>query len=97
MPFSTKAVLLVVSAVATAGALDTVRVRGTGVPAWGPKITLTRVLSVGQIDGPPEYAFGAIDGIAVDRWNRFYAFDAQYKQIRAYDANGKFLISGGWD
>jgi hypothetical protein len=76
--------------VPTASAQDTVRVRGSGVPAW-PKISLTQVMSIGEIDGPPEVAFGSIQAFTADWQNRFYTYDGKDKQIRAYDATGKFL------
>jgi hypothetical protein len=73
------------------GARDTVRVPATP-PRWGnAERVLTKVFSVGQLDGPPEYAFGSIDGIAVDAKGRFYLFDDKDTQIRQYDASGKFL------
>jgi 6-bladed beta-propeller len=70
---------------------DTVRVVANGAPRWGPAPRLTEVLRVGQLDGLPEYAFGNLAHLAVDSRNRFYTYDQNDRQIRAYDAAGKFV------
>jgi 6-bladed beta-propeller len=73
------------------GSNDTVYIRGATPPAWGAAVTLTPLFSIGKVDGPPEYAFGSIGAIAIDRSNRFYLFDENDRQIRLYDASGKFV------
>lgn len=78
-------------------AQDTVRVRSTGTGAWGAEVKLTRLTSIGQVDGPPEYALGRVTALAADVRGRFYTYDAADKQIRAYDASGKFLHKVGRD
>lgn len=82
--------LLSVCAIATARAQDTIRV-GNNAPAWGTKVGLKQLFALGDLNGPPEYALGEIEGFAADQQNRFYTFDYKGNQIRAYDANGKFL------
>lgn len=77
-----------------AAAQDTVRVTATP-PKWGAAVKLRPVFSIGALDGPDEYAFGRIDGVAVDRRNTMYVLDAQDVQIRAFDASGKFLRNVG--
>ena len=71
-------------------ARDTVRVRATGAPQWGP-VTLAPVWTIGQIDGPEEQSFGNVGAVAVDRQRRFYVYDGQDKRIRQYAADGKFV------
>ncbi|HZI30275.1 MAG TPA: 6-bladed beta-propeller [Gemmatimonadaceae bacterium] len=71
-------------------AQDTVRIRADGAPAWGPKVGLIEELAIGQVDGPKEYAFGRIFHAAPARDGSFYLYDANDRQIRRYDARGRF-------
>jgi hypothetical protein len=80
-----------VSAQSAAVSRDTIYVRGSAPPVWGPNVRITQVFSIGRENGPPEYAFGVIDAFAVDRRGRFYLYDRDDKQIRAYDASGRFV------
>lgn len=73
------------------GAQDTLRVRADGKPRWGDPVRLVEELSIGQADGPPEYAFGRLQRLAVEPGGAFYTFDESDNQIRRYDAKGKFL------
>jgi len=77
-------------AVALAGSQDTVRVRADGPPAWGANVRLVEELAIGQVDGPPEYAFGRIYQAAPESDGAFYLYDANDGQIRRYDARGRF-------
>lgn len=80
---------------AFAGAQDTVRVKADGRPAWGESVRLVEEFSVGQVDGPTEYAFGRLDRIAVAPGGAFYTYDANDTQIRRYDAKGKYANAIG--
>jgi hypothetical protein len=71
-------------------AQDTVRVRADGPPLWGRNVRLAQELVVGQADGPLEYAFGRIFQAAPEPGGAFYLFDANDRQIRRYDARGRF-------
>jgi hypothetical protein len=71
-------------------AQDTVRVRADGPPAWGPNVRLVEELAIGQVDGPPQYAFGQIVYAAVEKGGGFYLFDGNDGQIRRYDNRGCF-------
>src|SRR5688572_20379503 len=71
-------------------AQDTVRVRADGSPLWGPNVRLVEELTVGQVDGPPEYALGRLYHAAPERGGAFYLFDVNDGQIRRYDARGRF-------
>jgi hypothetical protein len=72
------------------GAQDTIRVRADGAPAWGRDVRLVPELTIGRLDGPPEYALGRIYMAAPERSGAVYLFDANDTQIRRYDATGKF-------
>jgi 6-bladed beta-propeller protein len=74
---------------------DTIRVRADGPPAWGTSVRLVHEFTIGQLDGPPEYAFGRIDRLAADRSGGFYVFDGAETQIRRYDARGRFVTAIG--
>ena len=71
-------------------AQDTVRVRADGPARWS-NVRLVQELSVGQVDGPPEYALGSIYLVAPARDGSFYMFDGNDGQIRRYDSQGKYL------
>lgn len=85
--------LLVVLSLGLAGRLpaqDTVRVRADGPPAWGANVRLVEVLTIGELDGPPEISFGRIYYGALEPSGAFCLFDANDHQIRRYDARGRF-------
>jgi sugar lactone lactonase YvrE len=71
-------------------AQDTVRVRADGPPVWGRDVKLVQELAIGQVDGPPEYAFGRIFFAAAEHGGAFYLFDGNDGQVRRYDARGRF-------
>jgi hypothetical protein len=71
-------------------AQDTVRVRADGPPVWGRDVKLVQELAIGQVDGPPEYAFGRIFFAAAEPGGAFYLFDGNDGQVRRYDARGRF-------
>lgn len=68
---------------------DTVRVAVTA-NATPVEVKLTPVRTIGALDGPPEYAFGELGEIAVDRRGRMFTYDHKDRLLRAYDAAGKF-------
>src|SRR3954469_323511 len=79
------------AAAAVSRAQDTVRVKA-GAPLWGTKVSIKQLYVLG---GPPEYDIGQVYSTAVDKFDRVYVFDMKATQIRAYDANGKFLRTIG--
>ena len=79
----------------TAIAQDTVRVKSTAAPLWGPSVKLSVSQEIGQADGPDEYSFGSIGAVTFDKQGRLYVYDSQDKILRAYDASGKFLHTIG--
>jgi hypothetical protein len=52
-------------------------------------------LSIGAIDGPPEYQFGQIAAVDVADDGRIYVLDQQAAQVRVFDASGRFVQSIG--
>lgn len=75
----------------TVSAQDTVRVKA-GQPAWGTNVGLKQLYVIG---GPPNYDIGILYSSAVDRQNRVYIFDMKANQIKAFDADGKFVRNIG--
>ncbi len=70
-------------------------VNANGPPAWGANVRLVPALTVGTVDGPPEYAFGSVDRVAGEKNGGFFVFDSRYSQVRRYDASGKHLANIG--
>ncbi len=58
-------------------------------------VRLTPIRTIGSLDGPPEYAFGQLTEMAVDKRGRLYTYDQKDHQLRAYDAAGKFVAKIG--
>lgn len=92
--FSFKLALAFLCLGTRAPAQDTVRVRAENAPDWGATARLVELFTLGELDGPPEYAFGRIQRAAVDS-DGFYLFDDRDRQIRRYDAQGVFVRSIG--
>ena len=59
------------------------------------RIDLLRLLSVGLVEGPAEYAFGEIESIASRPDLGFYACDTHDAQVRSYDSAGRYLKKVG--
>ena len=53
------------------------------------------VLSIGEIDGPPEVLFGRIASVAVDGAGNLIVADGQMGEIRIFDASGAHLRTIG--
>jgi len=69
-------------------------VNNTAGSKWGGDAVLVEELSIGQMEGADEYAFGMISGI----WptdDRVYISDARLNVARAYDLEGNFLFTIG--
>lgn len=88
-------VLAFLSQGGTLRAQDTVRVRADGEPIWGRNVRLIQELIIGQLDGAPEYAFGEIHAGTLSPDGSFFIFDANDRQLRHYDRNGRFLRAIG--
>jgi hypothetical protein len=55
----------------------------------------TVVQTIGLEDGPEEYVFGRISGIARDDRGRIYVADQQANTVRVFDPRGRFLFNIG--
>ncbi len=74
---------------------DTTTVRARGPGLWGPSSKLIEELRIGELEGAPEYLFGAIAGIAVGPTGAIYVADYQGPMLRMYDATGRFVRTIG--
>ncbi|MDH3292530.1 MAG: 6-bladed beta-propeller [Gemmatimonadota bacterium] len=101
-----RCVLVALAGTALACASESRRTDGTGVrdtlpngtivvrydrrpePAAGP---LEPDLSIGVVEGDPHLVFGDVRGIEADRDGTIYVLDYQASEIRAFDAEGRFL------
>ena len=90
-------VLVLITAVATAPSLVAQgrAINANGPPVWGANVRLVPALTVGVVDGPPEYAFGSVDRVVGEKNGGFFVFDSRYSQVRRYDASGKHLANIG--
>ena len=70
---------------------DTTIVRTLAGSAWGDSVALVEELSIGTLNGPPEYEFGQVQDVAVDSSLGMYVFDGQVPALRYYDASGKLV------
>ena len=70
---------------------DTTVVRTVSGSVWGAIATLVPEISVGELDGPEEYLFGSVYGIAVDDDGRLFVLDGQARTIRVYGPNGTYV------
>lgn len=74
---------------------DTTIVRSTGGSVWGDSVRLVETLSIGELEGPPEYQFGQVQDLAVDAEGGVYVFDGHVPAIRYYDASGSYVRTVG--
>lgn len=68
---------------------DTIVVR-SGTPAWGDSTLLVEEITIGALEGPPEYQFGDFIDFTVDEAGGVYVFDGQDPALRYYDASGTY-------
>lgn len=74
---------------------DTSVVRTLSGSVWGDSVTLQPELTIGELDGAPEYTFGRISSLAVDESGRIYAVDRQVPALRIYDSDGNHVETWG--
>ncbi len=83
------------TAVIAALAAAVVACRGDAGPAGGAADVPVRearvTLELGDVEGPAEYVFGAVSGLALDGAGRIVVADGQASELRAYDTDGTFL------
>ena len=70
---------------------DTIVVRTNSGSVWGADATLEPEVSIGEVNGPEEYLFGAVASIAVDDDRNVYVLDWQAQEIHQYDALGDYV------
>lgn len=70
---------------------DTIVVRTNSGSVWGVDAILAPEVSIGEVDGPEEYLFGAVSSIAVDDERNVYVLDWQGQEILQYDAFGNYV------
>jgi hypothetical protein len=58
---------------------------------WGDSVSLVEELSIGALNGPPEYEFGQLGDVAVDANGGLYVFDGRVPALRNYDASGRYV------
>jgi hypothetical protein len=69
---------------------DTVVVRTLSGSAWGSDAHLAAEMSIGELDGDLEYLLGDVSGLAVGSDGTVYVIDGQARELRAYDAEGRY-------
>jgi len=69
---------------------DTTVVRTLSGSVWGKEAALVPEVSIGELDGPDEYLFGNIYGIAVDGEGQVHVLDGQAQSIRVFDSGGTY-------
>lgn len=70
---------------------DTVSVRTTGGQMWPSEARLVSEVSIGVLDGAPEYQFGNIRALAVAPDGRIYVLDGHGPVVRMYAPDGSYL------
>lgn len=66
-------------------------VRGSALSVGTDSIVAGRVFRIGELDGPPEYAFGQIATITPAPDGGFYVCDGNDQLARRYDEAGRFI------
>lgn len=74
---------------------DTVVVRTTGGSAWVGDARLEEELRIGRFEGPEEYTFGRVNGLAVGPEGSIYVVDRQVPALREYAPDGTFVRTIG--
>lgn len=66
-------------------------------PLWkeGERWTVTEDLRIGTLDEPGPYEFAEIIALDVDAFGRIWALEAQSKEIRVFDAQGRHVRTVG--
>jgi hypothetical protein len=70
---------------------DTIVVHTVSGSVWGTQRRLEEEQRIGVFDGPEEYMFGGIAGLAVDRDGNMYVYDRQVPVLRKYGPDGSYV------
>lgn len=68
---------------------------GSALRIGTDSIAISLVRRIGELDGPPEYAFGRVDAIVPTRDGGFYLCDGNDVAVRRYDSAGVFTRAVG--
>jgi hypothetical protein len=71
---------------------DTVVIRTTSGSVWSDSVAVVEELSIGELEGDPNYMFSHIQALATDARGGIYVFDGA---LRYYDANGRYVRTLG--
>lgn len=74
---------------------DTIKVRTVSGQMWPADGRLVSDVSIGVLDGAPEYQFGSIRALAVDGGGDIYVLDAHGPVIRKYAPDGTYVSDIG--
>lgn len=88
------AVLTLAPGAAAAACGSETRAGDVAVP-WSRAPVAEVAASIGVVDGPPEYTFGDITSVALDRAGRIYVADRIGSTVRVYGRDGAFLEQVG--
>jgi hypothetical protein len=66
-------------------------VRNPMEPMVEEAIQIDKELSIGSVDGPQEYMFGAVRDLAVLPDGTIYVLDSEEDHIKVYDCDGRYL------
>jgi hypothetical protein len=74
---------------------DTTIVRTLEGSVWGDSVTLVEAVSIGTLNGPPEYEFGQVQDVSVDASGGVYVFDGHVPALRYFDAACQYVRTLG--
>jgi len=74
---------------------DTLVVRTVSGSVWGDTADLVPAVSIGMLEGPPEYTFGQIVSLAVGPDGTIYAMDRHVPALRVYEPDGTYRTTFG--
>ncbi len=74
---------------------DTIVVRTVSGSVWGSDRILVPEVTIGEMEGDPEYLFGAISSLAVGPHGTIYVVDRQVPDLRAFSPDGTYLATLG--
>lgn len=83
------AVLAVVAGAAACGRGE--RAPGEAAVPWQDVPAARVTATIGRVEGPPEYTFGDLNAVALDRRSRVYVADRIGSVVRVYGPDGGFL------
>ncbi len=74
---------------------DTLVVRTLSGSVWGDTADLVPEVSIGMLEGPPEYTFGQVVSLALGSDGTIYAMDRHVPALRVYEPDGTYRMTFG--